>query len=95
MSISLDEMKNYLNVDADNTAHDVTIADLMAAAREDLFTATGKTLDEDNSLVRQYIKLYSRRGFDMLSDSFVDARLRDIQCKVLLSNRFEEADEGA
>ena len=94
MAISLDEMKNFLNVDTDNTAHDLTITDLIAAAKYDLFTATGKILNEDNPLVRQYIKLYSRREFDMLGDSFVDNRLRDIQKKILLSFRFEE-DTGA
>ena len=89
--MTVEELKNFLNVDADNTAHDETIADLIAAAKHDLFIATGKNLADDNPLVRQYIKLWSRREFDMLSDTSVDARLRDIQKKVLLSNRFEEA----
>ncbi len=89
--MTIEEMKNFLNVDSDNTAHDDTIADLIAAAKSDLLTATGKNLADDNPLVRQYIKLYSRREFDMLSDSSVDARLRDIQKKIMLSNRFEEA----
>lgn len=90
--MTVDELKEFLNVDADSTAHDVTIADLIAAAKHDLFVATGKTLDDDDPLVRQYIKLYSRREFDMLSDSGVDNRLQDIQKKILLSARFEEAD---
>lgn len=89
--MTLDEMKEFLNVDGDNTAHDATIIDLIAAAKHDLFIATGKTLDDDNPLVRQYIKLYSRREFDMLSDNSVDNRLLDIQRKILLSNRYEEA----
>lgn len=88
--MTVDEMKEFLNVDADSTAHDGTIADLIAAAKADLFLATGKNLDEDSPLVRQYIKLYSRREFDNLSDSGVDARLSDIQRKILLSTRFEE-----
>lgn len=90
--MTVDEMKEFLNVDADNSAHDNTISDLIAAARHDLFVATGKTLDDDNPLVRQYIKLYSRREFDMLSDSGVDNRLLDIQRKILLSVRFGEAE---
>ena len=89
--MTVEEMKNFLNVDSDNTAHDETIADLIAAAQEDLLTAAGKNLADDNPLVRQYIKLWARREFDMLSDTSVDARLRDIQKKILLSNRFEEA----
>ena len=89
--MTVDEMKEFLNVDADSTAHDGTIADLIAAAKTDLFLATGKNLDDNDPLVRQYIKLYSRREFDNLSDSGVDVRLRDIQRKILLSNRFEEA----
>lgn len=89
--MTIEEMKNFLNVDSDNTAHDNAIADLIEAAKSDLLTATGKNLADDNPLVRQYIKLYSRREFDMLSDSSVDARLRDIQKKIMLSNRFEEA----
>ena len=90
--MTVDEMKDFLNVDSDNTAHDGTIADLIAAAKHDLFVATGKTLDDDNPLVRQYIKLYSRREFDMLSDSAVDGRLRDIQKKILLSTRYSPED---
>ena len=89
--MTIEEMKNFLNVDSDNTAHDDTIADLIAAAKSDLLTATGKNLADDNPLVRQYIKLFTRREFDMLNDSSVDARLRDIQKKIMLSNRFEEA----
>ena len=89
--MTVEELKNFLNVDADNTAHDQTLEDLIAAAKTDLFTATGKTLDDDNPLVRQYVKLYSRREFDMLSDLSVDSRLLDIQRKILLSNRFGEA----
>lgn len=92
--MTVDELKAYLNVDADNTAHDLTIADLINAATADLFTATGKMLDEDNPLVRQYVKLYARREFDMLNDSSVDNRLLDIQRKILLSNRFAEVDNA-
>lgn len=88
--MTLDEMKEFLNVDSDNTAHDNTITDLIAAAKHDLFVATGKMLDDDNPLVRQYIKLYSRREFDMLNDSSVDGRLLDIQRKIFLSTRFAE-----
>ena len=88
--MTLDEMKEFLNVDSDNTAHDNTITDLIAAAKHDLFVATGKMLDDDNPLVRQYIKLYSRREFDMLNDSSVDGRLIDIQRKIFLSTRFAE-----
>lgn len=93
--MTVEEMKNFLNVDSDITAHDDTIADLMAAARENLFIATGKQIDDDNPLVRQYIKLYARREFDGLSDNSVDLRLLDIQRKILLSNRFEEAGASA
>ena len=94
--MTVDEMKSFLNVDADSTAHDGPIADLIAAAREDLLTATGKQLDDDDPLVRQYIKLYAKREFDMLGNSFVDNRIRDIQKKILLSGRFnEEAGSGA
>ena len=89
--MTVDELKEFLNVDADSSVHDVTLADLIAAAKHDLFVATGKTLDDDDPLVRQYIKLYSRREFDMISDSGVDNRLLDIQRKILLSARFEEA----
>lgn len=89
--MTVDELKDFLNVDADISAHDVTLADLIAAAKADLFTATGKVLDDDNPLVRQYIKLYARREFDMLADIAVDNRLLDIQRKILLSSRFEEA----
>lgn len=89
--MTVDELKEFLNVDADSTAHDNTLADLIAAAKHDLFIATGKTLDDDNPLVRQYVKLYSRREFDNLSDSGLDNRLLDIQRKVLLSIRYEEA----
>jgi len=90
--MTVEELKNFLNVDSDNTAHDETLADLIAAAKTDLLTATGKNLADDNPLVRQYIKLWVRREFDMLSDTNVDGRLRDIQRKILLSNRFEEAE---
>lgn len=90
--MTVEELKNFLNVDSDNTAYDETLADLIAAAKTDLLTATGKNLADDNPLVRQYIKLWARREFDMLSDTNVDGRLRDIQRKILLSNRFEEAE---
>ena len=90
--MTLEEMKEFLNVDSDITAHDATITDLISVARHDLFVATGKTLEDDNPLVRQYIKLYARREFDMLADTSVDNRLLDIQRKILLSTRFEEAE---
>ena len=93
--MTVEELKTFLNVDADNTAHDTTLADLIAAAKQDLFTATGKILDDDNPLVRQYIKLYAKREFDMLGNSFVDGRIRDIQRKILLSTRFEDGDANA
>ncbi|MBR0059916.1 MAG: phage gp6-like head-tail connector protein [Selenomonadaceae bacterium] len=93
--MTVDEMKSFLNVDADNTAHDGTIADLIAAAQEDLLTATGKQLDDDNPLVRQYVKLYAKREFDMLGNSFVDDRISDIRKKILLSTRFEDGDGNA
>lgn len=93
--MTVEELKNFLNVDADNSAHDGTLADLIAAAKEDLFTATGKNLSDDDPLVRQYVKLYAKREFDMLSNSFVDSRIRDIQKKILLSSRFEESDDDA
>ena len=93
--MTVEELKDFLNVDADNTAHDTTLADLIAAGKADLFTATGKNLSDDNPLVRQYIKLYAKREFDMLGNSFVDARIRDIQKKILLSTRFEDGDANA
>ena len=92
--MTVEELKAFLNVDEDSTAHDGTLADLIAAAEEDLFIATGKRLDDD-PLVRQYIKLYAKREFDMLGNSFVDSRIRDIQKKILLSTRFEDGDGGA
>lgn len=90
--MTVEELKSFLNVDADNTAHDTTLTDLIAAAEQDLFTATGKVLDDNDPLVRQYIKLYARREFDMLGNSFVDNRILDIQKKILLSTRFEDGD---
>ena len=93
--MTVEELKAFLNVDEDSTAHDGTLADLIAAAEEDLFVATGKKLDDDDGLIRQYIKLYAKREFDMLGNSFVDSRIRDIQKKILLSTRFEDGDEGA
>ena len=93
--MTVDELKNFLNIDEDNKAHNETLADLIAAASEDLFLATGKNLNEDNPLVRQYIKLYARREFDTLSDSGLDTRLLDIQKKILLSIRYEEAGQNA
>lgn len=91
--MTIEELKTFLNVDADSTAHDDTIADLIAAANHDLFIATGKGIDADNPLVRQYVKLYARREFDNLADSGVDNRLLDIQRKILLSGRFVEEAE--
>lgn len=90
MAISVEELKEYLNVDADDSSYNRILGQLLAAAKEDLNIATGKILDEDNALVRQFIKLYCRREFDMLSDAAVDNRLRDIQTKILHSLRFEE-----
>lgn len=90
--MTLDEMKEFLNVDSDNTAHDNTITDLIAAAKHDLLVATGKTLSDDNPLVRQYIKLYSRMIFDNLDDDmFISKLMLDIKCKILLSTRYSEA----
>lgn len=91
MAISVDEIKSYLNVDADNTDYDAELEYLLAAAREDLITATGKNIDTDNALVRQFCKLYCRREFDMLADSAVDNRLLDIKKMILHSLRFSEA----
>ena len=92
MAISVEEMKNYLNLDEDNTDYDAEIEHLMAAAKEDLITATGKIInDAENALVRQFIKLYCRRETDMFSDTSVDNRLLDIKKMILHSVRFTEA----
>lgn len=88
--MTVDELKNFLNVDADNSTHDTTLSDLIAAAKTDLITATGKLIEDDNPLVRQYIKLYARREFDNLSDTGLDSRLLDIQRKIMLSQRYAE-----
>lgn len=88
--ISVEELKNYLNIDADNSDYDAELAQLLAAAKEDLVVATGKLFDKDDALTRQFVKLYCRREFDMLSDTAVDNRLRDIQTKILHSVRFAE-----
>ena len=89
--MTVDELKAFLNIDSDCDAHDATIADLIAAASRDLLLATGKVLRDDDPLVHQYIKLFARREFDMLSDNSLDNRLLDIQRKILLSTRYEEA----
>lgn len=88
--ISVEEMKNFLNIDEDNADHDAELEQLIAAAKEDLRVATGKVFDGDNALMRQFVKLYCRREFDMLSDPLVDNRLADIQVKILHSMRFVE-----
>lgn len=89
--MTVDELKAYLNIDEDNTAHDTTLADLISAAQADLLTATGKTFGDDEPLVRQYIKLFAKREFDALTDNAVDNRLLDIQRKILLSGRWDNA----
>lgn len=91
MAISVEEMKNYLNIDADNTDYDSELKHLISAAQEDLITATGKNIDTENALVRQFIKLYCRREFDMLNDSSIDNRLLDVKKMILHSLRFSEA----
>ncbi len=88
MAIDVEELKAYLNIDADNSDYDAELEQLILAAQEDLITATGKAFDEDNALMRQFVKLYCRREFDMLNDAAVDNRLLDIQKKILLSARF-------
>ncbi len=90
MAIDVEEMKNYLNIDADNSDYDEELKNLLAAAKEDLLVATGKKFDEDNALMRMFVKLYCRREFDMLNNSSVDNRLFDIQAKILHSVRFPE-----
>ena len=92
MAISVEEMKNYLNIDADNTDYDAELEHLISAAIEDLSVATGKNIDTEKALVRQFIKLYCRREMDMLNDSAVDNRLLDIQKKILHSVKFAEAE---
>lgn len=95
MAISVEEMKKYLNIDADNTDYDAELEHLISAAIEDLSVATGKVIDTENALVRQFIKLYCRREFDMLNDSDVDFRLLDIQKKILHSLKFAEDNDNA
>lgn len=90
MAISVDEMKKYLNIDADNSDYDAEIVHLIQAAKADLITATGKNIDEENALVRQFIKLYARREIDMLNDSAVENRLLDIKKMILHSVRFSD-----
>lgn len=92
MAISVNEMKNYLNIDADNTDYDTELEHVIAAAREDLITATGKLIDEENALVRQFIKLYAYRELNMTNDTSLDNRLFDIKKMILHSVRFAEAD---
>ena len=90
--ISVAEMKSYLNIDGDNSNYDSELQYLIDAAKEDLITATGKQYDADNALMRQFIKLYAYREFNMANDSALDNRLFDIQKKILHSLRFSEAD---
>lgn len=86
--ISVAEMKKYLNIDAENTDYDSEIVQLIDAAKSDLLTATGKNFDENDALMRQFIKLYSYREFNMANDSALENRLLDIQKKILLSLRY-------
>ena len=90
MAISVEEMKKYLNIDADNTDYDAELEHLISAAIEDLSVATGKNIDTENALVRQFIRLYVYRDFNAVSDSVIDNRLLDIQKKILHSVKFAE-----
>jgi uncharacterized phage protein (predicted DNA packaging) len=53
----LDDVKNYLRIDADNTDDDEMLSGLIEAAKIYIANSTGKVYDDKNHLMRLCVKL--------------------------------------
>ena len=53
----LDDVKNYLRIDADNSDDDELLGGLIQAAQDYISNSTGKKYDETNKLMQLCVKL--------------------------------------
>lgn len=66
MIVSLEEIKEYLRLEADYKEDDNLLLSLLKAAEEDLENRTGKVFNETNKseLVSLYVKMYVAEQYE-------------------------------
>lgn len=95
MIVSLEEIKEYLRLEADYKEDDNLLLSFLKAAEEDLENRTGKVFNENNKseLVSLYIKMYvaeqyEKRGATESNSEKVRFVLENIISQISICSRY-------
>ncbi|MCM4125454.1 head-tail connector protein [Clostridioides difficile] len=95
MIVSLEEIKEYLRLEADYEEDDNLLLSFLKAAEEDLENRTGKVFNENNKseLVSLYVKMYvaeqyEKRGATESNSEKVRFVLENIISQVSICSRY-------
>ena len=95
MIVSLEEIKEYLRLEADYEEDDNLLLSFLKAAEEDLENRTGKVFNEDNKseLVSLYVKMYvaeqyEKRGATESNSEKVRFVLENIISQISICSRY-------
>ncbi len=93
MNVTLEEIKQYLRIEADYTDEDSLLLSLIETGIESLENHTGKTFSSDSELAKLYIKMYvadnfENRGINESNSEKVRFALDNIVAQLSLCSRY-------